>query len=94
MGYISYEPYIKESYDKNDDELHRMNEIIQEIKRLTDLKRDKQAWKDWLQGVNRIAVQNYNIYLNNLIRRVRMKTLDDYVAGTGELGIPIQELGD
>ena len=71
-----------------------MNEIIQEIKRLTDLKRDKQAWKDWLQGVNRIAVQNYNIYLNNLIRRVRMKTLDDYVAGTGELGIPIQELGD
>jgi hypothetical protein len=30
MGYISYEPYIKESYDKNEDELQRMNEMIQE----------------------------------------------------------------
>lgn len=94
MGYMSYEPYIKESYDKNEDELQRMNEIIQEIKRLRDLKRDKEAWRNWLEGINRIAVQNYNIYLQNLIRRVRMTTLDDYVAGTGELVIPSQELGD
>ena len=94
MGYISYEPYIKESYDKNADELQRMEEIIQEIKRLQDLKNNKEAWNNWLEGVNRIAVQNYNIYLQNLLRRVRMTTLDDYLAGTGELGIPMQELGD
>jgi hypothetical protein len=94
MGYISYEPFIKESYDKNDDELQRMNEMIQELLRLQELKRNKQAWRDWLEGVNSIAIQNYNIYLDNLIRRVRMTTLDDYVAGTGELIIPMQELGD
>ena len=94
MGYISRtSSYIKESYDKNEDELQRMNEMIQEIIRLRDLKRDKEAWRNWLQGVNQIAVQNYNIYLNNLIRRVRMTTLDDYLAGTGELVIP-QELGE
>ena len=94
MGYISYEPFIKESYDKNDEELQRMNEMIQELLRLQELKRNKQAWRDWLEGVNSIAIQNYNIYLDNLIRRVRMTTLDDYVAGTGELIIPMQELGD
>ena len=71
-----------------------MNEIIQEIIRLQNLKRDKDAWANWLDGVNQIAVQNYNIYLNNLIRRIRMTTLDDYVAGTGELVIPVQELGE
>ena len=68
--------------------------MIQELLRLQELKRNKQAWRDWLEGVNSIAIQNYNIYLDNLIRRVRMTTLDDYVAGTGELIIPMQELGD
>ena len=52
------------------------------------------VWKKFYKKLNRIAVQNYNIYLQNLLRRVRMTTLDDYLAGTGELGIPMQELGD
>ena len=68
--------------------------MTQEIIRLKELKQNKDAWKNWLEGVNRIAVQNYNIYLNNLIRRVRMTSLDDYIAGTGELIIPTQEIGD
>mgnify|MGYP001221180046 CR=1 FL=1 len=93
-GEVKISFFIKETYDKNADELQRMEEIIQEIKRLQDLKNNKEAWNNWLEGVNRIAVQNYNIYLQNLLRRVRMTTLDDYLAGTGELNIPMQELGD
>ena len=85
---------LKNPYDKNEDELQRMNEMIQEIQTFERLKRDKEAWRNWLEGVNEIAVRNYNIYINNLIRRVRMSTLDDYLVETGELVIPTQELGD
>ena len=59
MGYISYEPYIKESYDKNADELQRMEEILQEIKRLQQLKLNKEL-------LYKIITYIYKIYLGVL----------------------------
>ena len=66
MGYKTFAPYINEGYDGNDDIQQRMNMMVEEIERLTHLKRDPAKWQEWYRNITEIITYNYNTYINNL----------------------------
>ena len=85
MGYKSYEPYINEGYDGNDDDEQRMSMIIEEIERLTAIKRDPVKWREWYEGILPIVQYNYNTYVNNLRRLCQITTIDQKISSRGGL---------
>ena len=58
VGFKSYAPYINESYDTEEDDVKRMNMIIEEIQRLNNFTTDQ--WLEWQRGVQDIVEYNYN----------------------------------
>ena len=43
-----------------------MNMMVEEIERLTHLKRDPTKWQEWYSNITEIITYNYNTYINNL----------------------------
>lgn len=62
IGYKTFEPYIDESYDKEQHDVKRMKKIIAETKRLDALQGNELS--DWIKGVSKICEDNYNILRN------------------------------
>ena len=85
MGYKTYEPYINEGYDGNDDDEQRMTMIIEEIERLTAIKRDPVKWREWYEGIMPIVQYNYNTYVNNLRRLCQIVTIEQKISSRGGL---------
>ena len=49
-----------------------MNMMVEEIERLTHLKRDPAKWQEWYSNITEIITYNYNTYINNLRKLVRI----------------------
>ena len=59
IGYKSFAPYINESYDAEQDDIKRMQMIIEETKRLDALQGEELY--TWLDNVKEICEDNYKI---------------------------------
>lgn len=59
IGYKSFEPYIDESYDKERDDVKRMQMIIEETRRLDSLNGD--ALCEWLHQCKKICEWNFDV---------------------------------
>ena len=85
MGYKTFEPWINEGYDGNDDIEQRLRMIVDEIERLTFIKRDPVKWKEWYDGVTPIIQFNYNTYTNNLRKLCQITTMEQKINSRGGL---------
>lgn len=85
MGYQTFEPFINEGYDGNDDIQQRFNMVAEEIERLTHIKRDPVKWAEWYDGVMPIIQYNYNTYVNNLRRQCQITTMEQKINSRGGL---------
>jgi len=61
IGYKTFAPYINESYDAEQDDIKRMQMIIEETKRLDSLEGD--ALYEWIDNVKEICEKNFNILM-------------------------------
>lgn len=71
-GYKTFSPFIDESYDNIEDNVERMNAIVKEIKRLTQLSEDELL--TWQQNIQSILDHNQKI----LWEKHRFSKLDDF----------------
>ena len=85
MGYKTFAPYINEGYDGNDDIQQRMNMMVEEIERLTHLKRDPAKWQEWYSNITEIITYNYNTYINNLRKLCQNRKPEDRINTIGGL---------
>ena len=85
MGYRTFAPFINEGYDSNDDIDQRLHMIVEELERLTFIKRDPQKWKEWYEGVSEIVTSNYNTYTNNLRKICEVKGGEEHINFKGGL---------
>ena len=85
MGYKTFEPWINEGYDGNDDIEQRLRMIVDEIERLTFIKRDPVKWREWYDGVTPIIQYNYNTYTNNLRKLCQITTMEQKINSRGGL---------
>ena len=63
LGLKTFEPYIDESYDLEEDDEKRIKLIVQETKRLYNF--SDSEWINWLSNVEPIIEHNYNWIMNN-----------------------------
>jgi hypothetical protein len=77
LGYKTFEPFINESYDNEDDDDKRLLMIYDEIKKLCSM--DKNEIHNWYWGMEEILIHNHNHHLS--IHKNRMITEDsvDYL---------------
>ena len=94
MGYRTYAPYINEGYDGNDDIDQRLHMIVDEIERLTYLKRDPVKWKEWYEGVLPIIMYNYNTYVNNYRKLCQITTMEEKINTRGGLRKAYDEISN
>lgn len=62
MGFLTFEPWFDESYDNENDDIHRLNKIIHEVKRLCSLSFDE--WAKILNEMEPVLNHNYNRMVN------------------------------
>lgn len=62
IGYKTFEPFINESYDKETNNGLRLEKIVNEIERLSNLN-DKEL-QQFIENVNPICQHNYNLLMN------------------------------
>lgn len=70
LGYKSYHPYINEEYDNVSDDQERMDMVMNEVERLSNM--SDEETKVWLENVSPIAQYNYDLLKtkkHNIIRR-------------------------
>ena len=60
-GFKTFHPYIDETYDTIEDNQQRLNSIVDEIQRISQL--SKNEFVEMINGCNKIALENYNILL-------------------------------
>ena len=92
MGYQTFAPFINEGYDQNDDMDQRLHMIVEELERLTFIKRDPQKWKEWYEGVSQIVTANYNTYTNNLRKICEVKGGEERINFKGGLRKAYEEM--
>ena len=69
-----------------------MEMIVDEIQRLTDLKKDPAKWKEWNEGVRHIVTYNYNTYVNNLRKLAEIDSLETKISMIGGLQKAVDEM--
>lgn len=62
LGYKTFSPYIDESYDDEINDVLRMNMIIKEVERLSNLSDDEV--NEFINNVRDITIHNYNLLKN------------------------------
>lgn len=61
LGFKTFNPYIDETYDTLEDNQLRLNSIVDEIQRISQL--SKNEFVEMIDGCNKVALENYNILL-------------------------------
>jgi hypothetical protein len=62
MGFLTFEPWFDESYDNEVNDWERMNKIVKEVKRLSELSND--TWDRMLDEMEPVLEHNYNRMVN------------------------------
>ena len=85
MGYRTFAPYINEGYDGNDDIKQRIDMIADEVNRLTEIKKNPEAWREWNEGIQPIVTFNYNNFVNNLRKLAQIDSFESKISRKGGL---------
>lgn len=62
MGFLTFEKWFDESYDKEENDWNRLNKIVKEVKRLSELSFEE--WDQMLDEMSPILEHNYNRLVN------------------------------
>jgi len=58
MGFLTFDKWFDESYDDEEDDIKRLNMIVLEVKRLSEI--SDNIWNAWLIEMQPILLHNYN----------------------------------
>ena len=62
MGFLTFEPWFDESYDKEENDWERLKKIVKEVKRLSELSFEE--WDQMLDEMSPVIEHNYNRLIN------------------------------
>lgn len=59
LGYRTFHPFINENYDLIENDIDRLNFIVEEVERLS--KKTNEEWLEWQENVKQIVEYNFNV---------------------------------